>query len=101
MVGTLEELWLSYNQIASLDGLAGCNALQVLYMANNGLRDWAELDKLAALPALREVLFVGNPISEGLDRTAAKMQVLKRLPRLAKVDNEMVIDAEREAASRL
>lgn len=28
-------------------------------------------------------------------------QVLKRLPRLVKIDNEMVIDAEREAAARL
>jgi hypothetical protein len=32
---------------------------------------------------------------------ATLMQVLKRLPRLAKIDNEMVIDAEREAAAKL
>lgn len=65
------------------------------------IKDWAELDKLAGLPELREVLFIGNPIYDGLDRTQAKLNVLKRLPHLAKIDNEMVIDAEREMASKL
>lgn len=50
---TLEELWLSYNAITSLDGLAACKKLQVLYLGNNKIADWAELDKLAALPELR------------------------------------------------
>jgi len=36
-----------------------------------------------------------------MDKRDAKLQVLKRLPRLAKIDNEMVIDDEREAASKL
>jgi hypothetical protein len=37
---TLEELWVSYNQISSLDGLAGCTPrLRVLYMSNNQVRD--------------------------------------------------------------
>lgn len=101
VAGTLEELWISYNQISSLDGLQPCVNLRVLYMANNALKDWSELDKIAGLPHLREVLFIGNPIYEGMDRATAKMQVLKRLPRVAKVDNEMVIDAEREAAAKL
>jgi dynein light chain 1 len=65
------------------------------------LKDWSELDKLASLPELRDVLFVGNPMYEGMDRKEAKLQVLKRLPRLVKIDNEMVIDAEREMASKL
>lgn len=65
------------------------------------IKEWSELDKLAALPELREVLFIGNPIYDGIDRKEAKLQVLKRLPRLAKVDNEMVIDAERELAAKL
>jgi dynein light chain 1 len=65
------------------------------------LRDWAELDKLAALPALREVLFAGNPMYDSVaDRAAARLQVLKRLPRLEKIDNQVVTDNDREAASR-
>jgi len=101
VAGTLEELWASYNQISTLDGLQGLSRLRVLYLSNNAIKEWGELDKLSALPELREVLFIGNPIYEGMDRAAAKLQVLKRLPRVAKVDNEMVIDAEREAASKL
>lgn len=62
------------------------------------LRDWAELDKLAALPELTEVLFVGNPMYEGIERSAARAQVLRRLPRLAKVDSALITDADRQAA---
>jgi dynein light chain 1 len=43
---TLEELWLSYNQIVSLDGLQGLPHLHVLYLSNNAIRDWNELEKL-------------------------------------------------------
>jgi hypothetical protein len=78
-------------------------------------------------PTRSQVLFIGNPIYEGLDKATAKLQVrdcgggggervctawlggpargcvqvLKRCPRLAKIDNEMVLDAEREAAAKL
>lgn len=75
---------------------------QVLYLCNNAIKDWAELDKLAGLPLLREVLFVGNPIYDGMDRAQAKLQVIKRLGKgIAKIDNEMVIDAERQQAGVL
>jgi len=38
VAGSLEELWISYNQIASLDGIACCTKLRVLYMSNNQVR---------------------------------------------------------------
>ena len=99
VAATLEELWVSYNQIASLDGLAGCAKLRVLYLSNNALKDWAELDKLAALPALTEVLLTGNPIYDALpNRDQALLLVLRRLPRLTKVDGVLVTDQHREAA---
>ncbi len=59
---TLEELWLSYNQIFSLDGLSSLKNLTTLYMSNNNMKSWAELDKLKGLEKLRDVLFVGNPM---------------------------------------
>lgn len=62
VAGTLEELWVSYNQISTLDGLSGLTNLTTLYISNNLIKSWAELDKLAALPNLKDVLFVGNPI---------------------------------------
>jgi dynein light chain 1, axonemal len=102
VAATLEELWLSYNSIATLDGLQACAKLQVLYMSNNKIADWGELDKLAGLPELREVLFLGNPMYDGVpDKAAAKLQILKRLPNLAKIDSEMVSPADRAAAAAL
>jgi hypothetical protein len=35
---------------------------------------------------------------EGLERSAARAQVLRRLPRLAKVDSALITDADRQAA---
>ena len=45
---TLEELWVSYNQISSLDGLSSLRNLSVLYISNNLIRQWSELDKLVS-----------------------------------------------------
>mmetsp|Transcript_24028 Transcript_24028/g.65010 ORF Transcript_24028/g.65010 Transcript_24028/m.65010 type:complete len:128 (+) Transcript_24028:518-901(+) len=95
---TLEELWMSYNQIGSLDGLQGLNNLQVLYLANNNIKTWGELDKLAGLSGLRDVLFVGNPIYEGLTKEEARIEVLKHLPNVMKIDGDLVKPSERAAA---
>ena len=40
---TLEELWISYNLISSLDGLAGLTNLTSLYMSNNLIKSFGEL----------------------------------------------------------
>ena len=42
---TLEELWISYNNIEKLD-LQPCVALHTLLMSNNKIRFWDELAKL-------------------------------------------------------
>ena len=57
--GTLEELWLSYNAIASLDGVEAMSKLTTLYMSNNKLSNWDELTKLAGLGELRDILLIG------------------------------------------
>lgn len=98
VAGTLEELWVSYNQISSLDGLAGCTNLQVLYISNNQIKSWAELDKLAGLSQLRDVLFIGNPIYDEHPKEMCRIEVLKHLPNLQKIDGDMVKPAERELA---
>jgi dynein light chain 1 len=95
---TLEELWLSYNLISSLDGLQGCNKLRTLYIGNNKISDLGELDKLASLPELRELLVLGNPMFDGMDKPTARVAVVRKLPNLAKLDNEMITGAERDAA---
>ena len=102
MGGTLEELWLSYNLIASLDGLQACSALQVLYIGNNKISDWAEVDKLATLPALKDVLLQGNPIYDSApDPATARCMVIKRCPNIDKLDNILILSSERERAKTL
>ncbi len=43
---TLQQLWLSYNQILTIGGVASLPQLKVLYLANNAIRDLKELDNL-------------------------------------------------------
>jgi dynein light chain 1 len=50
------------------------------------------------LPNLRDVLFVGNPIYDDMSKEQARIEVIKRLPKVAKIDGDMVKPAEREAA---
>merc|ERR1719316_1215209 len=59
---TLEQLWISYNQIASLAGIEKLVNLQVIYMSNNKIDKWPEVERLQALPKLRELNLVNNPI---------------------------------------
>jgi dynein light chain 1, axonemal len=83
LAGTLEQLWLSYNQISSLDGVLPLVNLQVLYMAHNQIKDWSEVDKLASLPGLREIILAGNPLYEGMDDATARANVVKRIPHVS------------------
>jgi dynein light chain 1 len=99
VAGTLEELWISYNQISSLDGLSGMNALTSLYISNNNIKSWSELDKLHSLQSLRDILLIGNPIYlEMPSREEARIEVLRHLPNVQKIDGQMVKPSEREAA---
>jgi dynein light chain 1 len=87
---TLKQLWISYNSIATLDGLQPCKKLEVLYMSNNKIKDWSELAKLQPLSNLQQVLFLGNPIYEGLNKRQAMHKVVEQLPNIQNVDGEMI-----------
>ena len=91
---SLKELWLSYNQISSLDGLHPCVKLTTLYMTNNKIKDWAEIRKLAALPELASVGLIGNPIYEGFTRKSVRPQIIKNFPQVKVIDGEMVTEAD-------
>eukprot|EP00803_Ostreobium_quekettii_P009541 evm.model.scf_847EXC.9 EVM.evm.TU.scf_847EXC.9 scf_847EXC:49657-50905(-) len=95
---TLEELWISYNLLERLGGVEKLTNLRVLYMSNNRLKDWSEVERLAALEHLEEVLFVGNPIYDPNNTPEYRIEVLKRLPTLKKLDGVPVDVDEKEQA---
>ncbi len=43
-------------------GVERLSKLRVLYLSNNKLKDWSELDRLAGLASLEDLLLVGNPL---------------------------------------
>ncbi|XP_071962287.1 dynein axonemal light chain 1-like [Antedon mediterranea] len=94
---TLQELWISYNSIEKLKGIQVLKKLKVLYMSNNSVKDFGEFEKLAGLPLLEDIVFVGNPLEE--KHTAEgdwRDQATKRLPKLKKLDGVPVIKQEDE-----
>lgn len=100
--GTLEKLWCSYNQITSLDGLSKLTKLQELFISNNNISDWSELEKLAANTELRDILLVGNPICNDMSKEEYRIEVLRHMSankNLTKIDNNLILPAEREAAA--
>jgi len=87
---TLEELWISYNNIEKLKGVTVLTKLKVLFMSNNNVKDWGEFQKLAELPCLEVLLFVGNPLEEKHSADGDwRDQALKRLPKLKKLDGKL------------
>lgn len=91
---TLEELWLSYNLIEKLKGINVLRRLRVFYLSNNLVKDWIEFNRLQEVTTLEELLFVGNPLCEGMEESVWKLEAARRLPFLKKLDGEPVIREE-------
>lgn len=95
--GTLQELWISYNLIEKLKGINVLPKLQVLYMSNNSVKDWGEFNKLADLPCLQELVFVGNPLEETASTAGTwRDEVTGRLAKLKKLDGVPVVRSDQE-----
>ena len=60
----LRELWVQDNRLRSLHGVSSLSSLQVLGLAANRVSDFAELQRLAALPALRDLSLVDEHFGE-------------------------------------
>ena len=74
-----------------------CTFVQTgLQLSNNKIKDVGELGKLAGLPNLRDILLIGNPCYEGMEKAEQRAAVLAQLPNIAKIDGEMVTAADRE-----
>ncbi|MEQ2223424.1 Dynein light chain 1, axonemal [Ilyodon furcidens] len=86
---TLVELWISYNLIDKLKGVNSMHKLKVLYMSNNLVKDWAEFVRLADVPCLVDLVFLGNPLQEKHSTEGNWMdEASKKLPNLKKLDGE-------------
>ncbi|NXE46954.1 DNAL1 protein, partial [Casuarius casuarius] len=90
---TLEELWISYNFIEKLRGIRVMKKLKVLYMSNNLVKDWGKSGlffvRLAELPLLEDLVFVGNPLQEKYasdQKNSWIEEATKRVPKLKKLD---------------
>ena len=88
---TLTELWISYNQITTLDGLSCCSKLETLYISNNKIKEPTELKKLAvSIPTLTNCTFVGNPLYDNFaSRPEARLAVLRTVPQIKTLDGEL------------
>lgn len=95
---TLEQLWISYNFIGNLDGVLCCKKLKTLYISNNKIRAWSEIDKLKGLSGLRDLLLRGNDICKDMSNQEYRIAVLKAIPQLTKIDGKLVTPIERQLA---
>lgn len=98
----LEQLWVSYNKIDKLTGLDKLKNLKVLYMSNNLINSWTEIDRLAnQCPELVDVLFTNNPICNSAPNNQEyRYMMLQRLPKLTRLDGVPVDPEEKEEADR-
>ena len=98
---TLEQLWVSYNQIDRLDNMANLQKLHTLLIANNKIKNWDELNKLSACSALKIVMFVGNPIYTETVRSANWPMVVHQIRNVESVDGVMVSAQTRTEAEAI
>lgn len=92
----LEQLWVSYNQLSSLAGVEKLKCLKVLYAGNNKIGDVKEVNRLAEVPELEELVLFGNPFHMNAVQKEGELayadQVMKILPNLKKLDGISCIE---------
>ncbi|XP_042074127.1 leucine-rich repeat-containing protein 9 isoform X2 [Haplochromis burtoni] len=88
----LLELHLAQNRIRELNHLDPLIELRKLSLDMNKLQDIAELDKLEALPSLKELSVVGNPVARN---SVHRPAVVLRLPQLQVLDGVDITLEER------
>ncbi|XP_076750061.1 uncharacterized protein LOC143422952 isoform X4 [Xylocopa sonorina] len=91
----VEVLSLSVNQINTLADFQYCLSLQELFVRNNNIEDLNEVCYLQGLPNLRNLWLGENPCAE---KEGYRLAVLRALPNLQKLDNEVVSPEEVQTA---
>ena len=101
MAATLEQLWLSYNQIERLDNLAPLQKLHTFFISNNRVKNWEEVAKCSQLADLRHILLLGNAVYADRTKQENWPDVVKRIPNIEIVDGAMVTASLRAEAEAL
>lgn len=98
--GNIVTLNLSQNQIVSLNGFRKLFCLINLDLSCNQIEDMAEVDHLAKLPNLEQLMLSGNPLAGEVDY---RVRVLSRFTEKVDfyLDNEKVGQRELDTASIL
>ncbi|KAJ8366573.1 hypothetical protein AAFF_G00350370 [Aldrovandia affinis] len=89
----IEVLTLSANQIGSLEHISACQSLTELYLRRNHIQSLGELCHLQHLAHLRVLWLAENPCC-GADPLKYRLTVLRTLPGLHKLDNQVVTEEE-------
>ncbi|XP_043785543.1 dynein axonemal assembly factor 11-like isoform X2 [Apis laboriosa] len=91
----VEVLSLSVNHINTLADFQYCLSLQELFVRNNNIEDLNEVCYLQGLPNLRNLWLGENPCAE---KEGYRLSVLRALPNLQKLDDEVVSPEEVQTA---
>lgn len=93
----LEVVSLSNNRISSLRSFSHCIKLKELYIRQNDVTDICEIVFLKNLKSLRTLWLNENPCSS-TDAKLYRLFVIRMLPSLRKLDDEIITISEREDA---
>ena len=92
---SLEVLSLSVNSIQTLKDIGSCSSLKELYIRRNNVESLDEVDNLAPLRELKIMWLAENPVAMV---PGYREYVIRKLPKLEKLDNVEVTPEERYAA---
>uniref|UniRef100_A0AAY5EX07 Cilia- and flagella-associated protein 410 n=1 Tax=Electrophorus electricus TaxID=8005 RepID=A0AAY5EX07_ELEEL len=92
-IPNIEVLTLSANKISSLEHLSNCQNLTELYLRRNDIQNISELSHLKNLACLKVLWLAENPCCE-TDPVKYRLTVLRNLPCLHKLDNQVVTGEE-------
>ncbi|XP_066504198.1 cilia and flagella associated protein 410 [Hoplias malabaricus] len=92
-IPNIEVLTLSANKVSSLEHISNCQNLAELYLRRNDIKELSELSHLKNLACLKVLWLAENPCCEP-DPVKYRLTVLKNLPSLHKLDNQVVTEEE-------
>ena len=73
----------------------------MLFISNNKIKNWDEVEKLKELPSLSNVLLTGNPIYDGCKKDESSQKTLYKLRNLKQLDGMIVTETMLEVCRKM